>query len=34
MSGVALVTDSTAYLPPDLIERHAIEVVPLYIVFG
>jgi DegV family protein with EDD domain len=34
MSGVALVTDSTAYLPRELIERHRIEVVPLYIVFG
>src|SRR3954451_21257539 len=31
---VAVVTDSTAYLPADLIERHGIEVVPLYIVFG
>jgi DegV family protein with EDD domain len=34
MSGVAIVTDSTSYLPPDLIERHRITVVPLYIVFG
>src|SRR3954465_1854515 len=31
---VAVVTDSTAYLPAELIERHGIEVVPLYIVFG
>jgi fatty acid kinase fatty acid binding subunit len=31
---VAVVTDSTAYLPPELIERHGIAVVPLYIVFG
>ena len=34
MSRVALVTDSTAYLPPELIERHGIHVVPLYVVFG
>jgi DegV family protein with EDD domain len=34
MSRVALVTDSTAYLPPELIERHGIQVVPLYVVFG
>jgi DegV family protein with EDD domain len=31
---VAVVTDSTAYLPAELIERHGIHVVPLYIVFG
>ncbi len=29
-----MVTDSTSYLPPELIERHGIEVVPLYVVFG
>jgi DegV family protein with EDD domain len=34
MGDVAVVTDSTAYLPEVLIERHGIEVVPLYIVFG
>jgi DegV family protein with EDD domain len=34
MSGVAIVTDSTSYLPPELIERHGIQVVPLYVVFG
>jgi DegV family protein with EDD domain len=34
MPPVAVVTDSTSYLPPELIERHGIEVVPLYIVFG
>lgn len=28
---VAVVTDSTAYLPPELVERYAIEVVPLYV---
>jgi DegV family protein with EDD domain len=28
---VAVVTDSTAYLPPDLVERLGIEVVPLYV---
>ena len=31
---VALVTDSTAYLPRDLRERHGISVVPLYVVIG
>jgi DegV family protein with EDD domain len=34
MSPVAVVTDSTSYLPPELIERHGIRVVPLYVVFG
>jgi DegV family protein with EDD domain len=34
MGRVAVVTDSTSYLPPDLIERHDIAIVPLYIVFG
>jgi DegV family protein with EDD domain len=33
MADTAVVTDSTSYLPPELIERHAITVVPLYIVF-
>jgi fatty acid kinase fatty acid binding subunit len=31
---VAIVTDSTAYLPPGDVERHGIHLVPLYIVFG
>ena len=34
MSPLAVVTDSTSYLPPELIERHGITVVPLYVVFG
>jgi DegV family protein with EDD domain len=34
MPEVAVVTDSTAYLPPELVERHGLEVVPLYVVFG
>lgn len=34
MPPVAVVTDSTAYLPPDLIRQNGIGVVPLYIVFG
>ena len=34
MGRVSVVTDSTSYLPPELIERHGIHVVPLYIVFG
>jgi DegV family protein with EDD domain len=31
---VAVVTDSTAYLPPDLVARYGIEVVPLYVVLA
>ena len=34
MGRVSVVTDSTTYLPPELIERHGIHVVPLYVVFG
>ncbi|HEY1273944.1 MAG TPA: DegV family protein [Thermoleophilaceae bacterium] len=34
MAPVAVVTDSTSYLPADLVERHGITVVPLYVVFG
>jgi DegV family protein with EDD domain len=34
MSPVSVVTDSTSYLPPELIERNHIAVVPLYVVFG
>jgi DegV family protein with EDD domain len=33
MGRVSVVTDSTSYLPPELIERHGIHVVPLYVVF-
>ena len=31
---VAVVTDSTAYLPPDVVDRYGIEVVPLYVVLA
>src|SRR4051794_11908048 len=31
---VAVVTDSTAYLPADMIERHGLTVVPLQVVVG
>ncbi|MGY1746497.1 DegV family protein [Blastococcus sp. SYSU D00695] len=31
---VAVVTDSTAYLPAELVERYAIAVVPLYVVLA
>src|ERR671917_1245078 len=34
MSPVSVVTDSTSYLPPELVDRHRIAVVPLYVVFG
>ena len=33
-AGVAIVTDSTAYLPSELVEAHAITVVPLQVVIG
>jgi DegV family protein with EDD domain len=32
--GVAVVTDSTAYLPPDLVDEHGLTVVPLQVVVG
>jgi DegV family protein with EDD domain len=32
--GVAIVTDSTAHLPAELVEAHAITVVPLQVVIG
>lgn len=31
---VAVVTDSTAYLPPELVEKYSIRVVPLYVVLA
>ena len=31
---VAVVTDSTAYLPAELIEGYGIDVVPLYVVLA
>jgi DegV family protein with EDD domain len=34
MAPVAIVTDSTAYVPTEHLERHGIQVVPLYVVFG
>src|SRR5215211_686528 len=34
MARVRVVTDSTSYLPPELVERERIGVVPLYVVFG
>src|SRR3954468_18743266 len=34
MARVAVVTDSTAYLPAELAEREGIRVVYLYVVFG
>lgn len=33
MSRVAIVTDSTAYLPADLLKKHAINVIPLTIIW-
>lgn len=34
MPPVAVVTDTTAYLPTDVVEQHGIVLVPLYVVFG
>ena len=34
MTGVAIVTDSTSYLPADLIVEHGIRVVPLQVIIG
>jgi DegV family protein with EDD domain len=34
MPTVAVVTDSTAYLPTELIDRHGLHLVPLYVVFS
>jgi len=34
MGSIALVTDSTAYLPADMVAKHGITVVPLYVNFG
>jgi DegV family protein with EDD domain len=31
---VAVVTDSTAYLPPDVVEQYGIEVIPLYVILA
>jgi len=34
MSKVAVVTDSVANLPPELVERYSITVIPLLVTFG
>ena len=34
MAEVKIITDSTAYLPPELITRYGIQVVPLKVLFG
>ena len=34
MSRVAVVTDSTAYIPPALLERFQIRVIPLHLIWG
>lgn len=33
-TSIAVVTDSTAYLPPDLVQRNGLTVVPLQVVLG
>jgi len=34
MSKIAIVTDSTAYLPPDLVEKYEISVAPQVVIWG
>lgn len=34
MSNVKIVTDSTAYLPPDIAAKYDIHVIPLHVLFG
>ncbi|MGV3489676.1 MAG: DegV family protein [Tuberibacillus sp.] len=34
MSKIALVTDSTSYLPTDIIEKYNVHIVPLSVIFG
>jgi DegV family protein with EDD domain len=34
MAPVSVVTDTTAYLPDEIVDRHSIKLVPLYVVFG
>jgi DegV family protein with EDD domain len=34
MSKIAIITDSSAYLPPDLVKKQGIEVMPLTIIWG
>lgn len=34
MAKIALVTDSTAYLPPERVRQYGVHVVPLYVHFG
>ena len=34
MSKVAIVTDSTAYLPPDVVEKYEITVIPQVLIWG
>jgi DegV family protein with EDD domain len=34
MTKIALVTDSTAYIPPDIVEKFQITVVPLMLIWG
>ena len=34
MSKIALVTDSTAYIPPDLVKQYNITVAPQVLIWG
>ncbi len=34
MSKIAIVTDSTAYIPPELVQKHALTITPLVVIWG
>ena len=34
MSKIAIVTDSTAYLPPELVQKHNLTITPLVVIWG
>jgi DegV family protein with EDD domain len=34
MSNIAIVTDSTAYLPPELVQKHNLTITPLVVIWG
>ena len=34
MGKVVVVTDSTAYIPPDMLTDYEIEIIPLNVIFG
>ena len=34
MSGIAIVTDSTSYIPPDLVRKYGLHVAPQILIWG